>query len=388
MASLERKYGFKLGGYSSTEIGDHRRQTAGQGHDQRFLWTVRTLALLALIVLTPTAALGKSDFSGTFFDSRCGNGRCAKLLQDGTRLIGRKFYSVFEISIYGREAWIGIITDGGKRNYVGYTYDCFLCLDVTPEKFLTTVEHWDSTRHRAAPYNRGDFLTAYYRGFLWVFSHPIGIAAFFLVAIVHFFLDRAGSETLGKNPFYAGQIIFGAIAVTCPLAADQLLVQDLQFGAVNAYLETRRASPAFFQPLDYLPEVQYAPEYYLPLVPFIILNIFIPIYIYFRWAVIVHGFYYYTTRDPNKKLIEAAVDRNLPLKGKIARPTQTRSLAKTAVMAASAHKLTEKLRADEAKHKAVTKLLECQTELLQAASERERARESRRFLESRGDDHA
>jgi hypothetical protein len=90
---------------------------------------------------------------------------------------------------------------------------------------------------------------------------------------------------------------------------------------------------------------------------------------------------------PRKKIIEAAIDGDLSLKGNIPRPAQRRWFSNAAVMAASAHRLAAKLRADEEKQDAATKLMERETELQRAALCRERARQARKFIESRGADH-
>ena len=361
--------------------------------DHRLVRIMRALALLGFILLVPTPALGNSYFSGKFLEARCQGGPCTQIFDDGTRFITGKFYSVFDIRISGRHAWIGIITKRGNRAYIDYTYRCtgFFCSRATPGTFLHIVKHWDATRHRAAPYETEDFVTAYYRALLRVLGHPIGLAAFFLLAMVLFFFDRAGGAVLGTTTIPAGAIFFGVVLVVCFFASEGITAQDERFREINTYLDSRRASPPYFYPLDYLPELKYSGGYILlqalSKLMLTLFHIIFPCYIYSRWSAIVHGFYYYAAPDPRKKVIEGAIEGDRSLVGNIPRPTQRRWFANPAVMAASAHRLAEELRADEEKHKAKIKLMERETELLRAALRRERARQARKFIESRGDDH-
>lgn len=380
---------FKRDRSVTIEIRDRDVEVTQPVYNHRFVRITRALALLGLILLVPIPALGNSYFSGKFLEARCDDGPCTDIFDDGTRFIAGKFYSVFDIRVSGRNARIGIITERGNRAYIDYTYHCtgFFCSKATPATFLDTVKHWDATKHRAAPYEAGDFATAYYRASLRVLGHPVGLAAFFLLTMVLFFFDRAGGAVLGRATIPVVPLCFGGLLVLCFLAGDGVLAQDERFREINAYLDSRRASPPYFYPLDYLSEVKYSPSYHFAVLPFVLLHLSFPAYIYWRWAAIVHGFYYYIVPDPRKKIIEAAIDGDLSLIGNMPRPTQRRWFANAAVMAASAHRLAEKLRADEEKQKARTKLMEHETELLGTALRRERARHARKFLESRGDDH-
>ena len=384
---------FKRDRSVTIEIRDRDVEVTQPVYNHRLVRITRALALLGFILLVPIPALGNSYFSGKFLEARCDGGPCTDIFDDGTRFITGKFYSVFDIRVSGRRARIGIITERGNRDYVEYTYHCtgFFCSKATPGTFLHIVKHWDAIRHRAAPYETEDFLTAYYRASLRVLGHPVGLAAFVLLAMVLFFFDRAGGAVLGRATIPVVPLFFGVLLVLCFLAGDGIVAQDERFREINTYLDSRRAFASYFYPLDYLPEVKYSTGYILlqalSKLMLTLFHIIFPCYIYWRWAAIVHGFYYYVVPDPRKKIIEAAIDGDLSLIGNMPRPTQRRWFANAAVMAASAHRLAEKLRADEEKQKARTKLMEHETELLRAGLRRERARHARKFLESRGGDH-
>ena len=339
-------------------------------------------------------ARANAHFSGQFRKAWCGGGPCDLTLSDGTPLVAGKFYSVAGARVSGRRVRLWIITEHGHRDYLDYSPACngpfgIFCQKVTPARVIRTVKHWDHDRHRAAPYEPGDFATALFRASLRALGHPAGFAAVFLLALALFFFDRTGGAVLGTLAIPVGPIALGAVLVLFFFAGGEVIEQDEQFREINAYLDTRRVkqSPSYFYPLDYDPDVYYSGLYVLAGLIFILLFALVPLYIYLRWAEIVHGFYFYVVPDPRKKVIETAIDGDLSLKGKIGRPPRRRWFANPAVMAAMAHRLTEKLRADEQQHRAKAKHMERETELLRAALRRERARHARKFLNSRGGDH-
>lgn len=386
--TAKRKLQFRCGRSVTIGIRDRGAKVVRHVDCNRFVRTTRVLALLAVILLFPISALGSSYFSGKFLEARCG-GPCATTFDDGTRFITGKFYSVFDIRISGRDARIGIITERGNRAYVDYTDRCtgFFCSKPTPATFLDTINHWDVAGHRAAPYKPGDFPAAYYRASLRLLGHPVGFAASVLLAMVLFFLDRAGRAVLGVDSIPFAPVLIGFVFSLCFISGLDVPAQDEQFREINTYLDSRRTSPPYFYPLDYLPEVKNFEAYYAAVLPFVLLHFTFLAHVFWRRSEIVHGFYYYAVRDARKKIVEAAIDGDLSLRGNISRPVRRRWFANTAVMAASAHKLAEKLRADEEKQKAATKAMERETELLEAALRRERTRQARKFIESRRDDH-
>ena len=293
--------------------------------------------------------------------------------RDGSPIIAGKFHSVGRTDVSGRGIRVWVVTERSNWAYFEYTK--------SGSWIVRKVKRWDHNRHRAAPYERGDYITAYFRATLRLLGSPIAFGIFQFGVLTLFFFERAGSKVLGTFSVPIVPVFLAAVLSILFFGGVEVVAQDERFREINAHLDSRRLGYPYFYPLDSLPEVKYKFVYYISGVILTIVHLMVPIYIGLRWAEIIHGFFYYATPDPRKRRVEAALAGDNSLQGTFLRPTRPRRFVNPAVLAAQAYKITKSLRADEEKQKAAAEVLKRETELMQAAVDRERARHALKFFE-------